>query len=293
MTGRLLMLEEVDSTQDEARRQFLAGTNGPLWVLARRQTCGRGRSGRQWISPPGNLHLSLLFRPEAELRRWPELSLLAALVAHKATARLLVQAGRRNLRDALSLKWPNDLLLHGRKLGGILLETVEDATGRQGAAPMPDVPGAHETSAGARGRRALVIGWGLNLKHAPAPEQARWPAVSLAEEGLALEPGLMFEVLRDTFWRWYQVWQSFGPKNMREAWLKRAHGLGGMVRLRHGEEILQGRFADIGPAGELVLHMPEGERRMFHAGEIEQVEMNEGRDHLHGRPVIRGRDDGS
>ena len=267
MTGRLLVLDEVDSTQDEARRHFVAGAPGPLWVLARQQKQGRGRSGRRWLSPPGNLHLSLLLRPEVELRRWPEMSLLAALVAHKALARLLAQAGRRDLRDALALKWPNDVLLHGRKLGGILLETVE-APHENVPTPLPDAPEPHGGV-----RRALIIGWGINLKQAPAREQARWPAISLAEAGVHLEPGLLLEVLRDTFWRWYQVWQAFGPKNVREAWRRRAHGLGGMVRLRHGRELLEGRFVDLGPAGELVLELAGGERRLFHAGEIEGVEM--------------------
>ncbi len=273
MTGRLLVLDEVDSTQDEARRRFIAGTPGPLWVLARQQAAGRGRSGRQWISPPGNLHLSLLFRPEVALRRWPEVSLLAALVAHKAAARLLARAGRRDLRDALSLKWPNDVLLHGRKLGGILLETVR-APGATDSATPPDAPATGHVEAGGDGHRALVIGWGMNLRHAPPPDQARWPATSLSEHGVALHPGLMFEVLRDTFWRWYQVWQSYGPRNVREAWLKRAHGLGSTLHLRHGGELLSGRFADLGPSGELVLELPGGERRMFHAGEIEHVQMN-------------------
>ncbi len=270
MSGRLLLLDEVDSTQAEARRQFLAGANGPLWVLAQRQTAGRGRGGRTWISPPGNLHLSLLFRPEADMKRWPELSPLAALVAHKAVARLLAQAGRREVRDRLSLKWPNDLLLDGRKLGGILLETVEAP--HANAMPVPDAPAGRGGA-----RRALVIGWGVNLRHAPPDEAVRWPAVSLADalgdERLVPQPPLLFEVLRDTFWRWYQVWQSFGPGNMREAWLKRAHGLGGRLRLRHGGETLEGRFVDLGPAGELVLELPGGMRRLFAAGEIERVEM--------------------
>ncbi len=272
MSGRLLLLDEVDSTQAEARRQFVAGASGPLWVLARQQAAGRGRGGRAWISPPGNLHLSLLFRPEAELKRWPELSPLAALVAHKAIARLLAQAGRREVRDRLALKWPNDLLLDGRKLGGILLETVEAPHANTATAPVPDAP---KEQGGVR--RALIIGWGVNLLNAPPDEAVRWPAVSLAaalgNEQLVPQPLLLFEVLRDTFWRWYQVWQSFGPRNMREAWLKRAHGLGGRLRLRHGGEVLEGRFADLGPAGELVLKLPDGTRHMLAAGEIERVEM--------------------
>lgn len=268
MSGRLLLFDEIDSTQEEARRQFLAGGNGPLWVLARRQTAGRGRGGRQWESPPGNLHLSLLFRPEVAMRRWPELSLLSALVAHKAIARLLAQAGCADVRARLALKWPNDVLLDGRKLGGILLETVEAPHGN--ALPAPDAP----VESGVR--RALVIGWGVNLRHAPPDEMVRWPAVSLAEvlgdERQVPQPPLLFEVLRDAFWRWYQVWQSFGPKNVREAWLKRAHGLGGMVRLRHGGRELHGRFADLGPAGELVLELPDGKRFSCMAGEVERLE---------------------
>ena len=256
MSGRLLLFDEIDSTQEEARRRFLAGVGGPLWVLAARQTAGRGRRQRAWQSPPGNLHLSLLFRPEAPLRRWPELSLLASLVAAKSIERLAAQSGRRELREDVALKWPNDVLLRGRKLGGILLETVQ--------AP-------HEDGQ----RQALIIGWGINLATAPPAEEVRWPAIALAETGLQPHPGLVFETLRDAFWRWYQVWQAHGARNVHQAWRKRAFGLGGMIRLRHGDEELRGRFVDIEPTGALVMELPDGTRKMLHAGEVAGVEVKD------------------
>ncbi len=274
MSGQLLVLNEVDSTQIEARRRFEAGENGPLWVLARRQTAGRGRRARSWESPSGNLHLSLLFRPEVPLRRWPELSLLASLVAVKTIERLTVQAGRRDLREALALKWPNDVLLNGCKLGGILLETVQAVHGASGATPpLPDAPAPGHGDL----RRALIIGWGLNLAAAPPPEQVRWPATALAETGLEVHPGLVFETLRDAFWRWYQVWQAHGVRNVHQAWRKRAFGLGGMIRLRHGGEELHGRYVNIDPSGALVLQLADGRQRVLHAGEVAGVEMNEGK----------------
>ncbi len=247
--GRHIVLDCVDSTQDEARRRYLEGELGPLWILARSQTAGRGRRQRSWRSARGNLHLSLLFVPPARKHRWPELSLLAALVAHKALARLAVMARRDDIRAALSLKWPNDLLLHGRKLGGVLPETVHDGN-----------------------RQALVIGWGINLAHAPADTQVRWPATALCETGLPPPPPeVLFPLLRDTFWRWHHVWHEHGFSNVRDAWRRRVLGLGGQVSVRLGNEMLRGRFADIGPAGELELELTNGERRMLRAGEVVHV----------------------
>ncbi len=270
MSGRLLLLEDVDSTQAEARRQFLAGGNGPLWILARQQSAGVGRAGRTWASPPGNLHLSLLFAPQAPLKHWPQLSMLASLVVCKAIARLMVQAGLPGLREALALKWPNDLLLNGRKLGGILLETVEAP--HVPAAPAADAP---PPDAGAERpvamRRALIIGWGINITHAPPPEEVRWPAISLAETGMQLHPLLLFETLRDTFWRWYQVWQSHGGRNVHQAWRRRAYGLGRRMSLHTGQGTLAGTFEDIREDGALLLRTDDGTLHALMAGEVSKV----------------------
>jgi len=265
VSGRLLLLEETDSTQEEARRRFLAGGNGPLWVLARQQAAGRGRAARRWVSPPGNLHLSLLFRPEAEQARWPQLSLLASLVACKAIARLAVRAGQPHLREELALKWPNDLLLDDRKLGGILLETVE--VPHAFVSPGPNTG----TQRQAAMRRALIIGWGINLAHAPPPGDVRWPAISLAESGMELHPLLLFETLRDAFWRWYQVWQSHGVRNVHQAWRRRAYGLGRRIRLNTGQGERTGIFEDIREDGALLLRTDDGALHALHAGEVSSV----------------------
>ncbi|HHN67613.1 MAG TPA: biotin--[acetyl-CoA-carboxylase] ligase, partial [Thermopetrobacter sp.] len=214
--GRLIVHDAIDSTQDEARRLLAAGEAGPVWIMAHAQTAGRGRGGRRWVSPPGNLHLSLLMRPGVEARRWPELSLLAALAAHKALARLCVWAGRDDVRDALRLKWPNDVLLHGRKLAGLVLEGVDDA---------------------------VIIGWGVNLAHAPPDDAVRWPATALCDTGVTATPEQLFPVLRETFRRWHEVWRDFGFANTRKAWLKRAWGLGERLTMRVGDETLTGTFA--------------------------------------------------
>ena len=267
MSGQLLLLDETDSTQQEARRRFLAGAGGPLWVLARTQTQGRGRGHRQWISPPGNLHLSLLIRPEAPLRRWPEMSLLASLVAVKALERLAVRLGRPQVRDMLALKWPNDVLLDGRKLGGILLETAEIP--HAPAAALPDAP-VHAAE-NAPQRRALIIGWGMNLAAAPPDDQVRWPATALTCAGLDISPPLLFETLRDVFWRWYQVWQAHGARNVLNAWRKRAYGLGARVLVHDGGRRISGRFADLAADGSMLLQTDDGKQLILRAGEVTRV----------------------
>lgn len=242
--GRLIVHDVVDSTQDEARRLLAAGETGPVWIMARVQTAGRGRAGRRWHSPPGNLHLSLLMHPGVEPRRWPELSLLAALAAHKALARLCVRAGRSDVREALRLKWPNDVLLNGRKLAGIVLESVDDA---------------------------VIIGFGVNLTHAPPDDAVRWPATALRDAAVTVTPEEAASALSDTFHRWHEVWRDFGFANTRQAWLKRAWGLGEQLFMRVGDEPITGTFADIAEDGALILRLPGGATRRVLSGEVRHV----------------------
>src|ERR1043166_8409052 len=115
--ARLLSLDEVGSTNAEAFARARAGERGPLWITARRQTAGRGRRGRAWVSEPGTLYASLLLTDPAPPQRAAELSLVAALAVHDALAERAAVLGPR-----LTLKWPNDVLCDGAKLAGILVE---------------------------------------------------------------------------------------------------------------------------------------------------------------------------
>src|SRR6476646_7487966 len=114
---RLVAHEVLGSTNAEALSLARQGESGPLWVVADRQTAGRGRRGRAWISEPGNLYASLLLTDPAPAERWPQLSFVAALAVYDA-----VIAVASAFAPRLAIKWPNDLLLDGAKFAGVLIE---------------------------------------------------------------------------------------------------------------------------------------------------------------------------
>ncbi len=223
--GRLIV-DEVDSTNDLAAAQAKDGS-GPLWVMARRQTASRGRRGRFWAFDEGNFaasYVTWVKRPVAELA---QMSFVAALALYDALA--TVQGP-----DDLALKWPNDVLIAGAKVSGILLETVKKD-----------------------GETGLVIGVGVNLAHAPLQdvlEQRALPATSLrAALGVTIAPEEFLNLLAPKLEYWQNTWLSKGFAPVRDAWLSRAMGLGAVItaRLPGAEHV--GVFADIDPSGSLVL----------------------------------------
>ncbi len=247
LRASLVVLDEAESTQDEARSLLKAGHEGPVWVMARRQTAGRGRIGRSWESAKGNLTVSLLFPEKATQNVLPQLSLVAALALHKAVRAVAMRHGAMHVADGLELKWPNDLLLFQHKLAGILLES-EAVKGE--ATP-------------------VIIGWGVNLRHAPVRTDLRWLAISLAEAGIHIPPEDLLQVLDDHFWRWHASWRQNGFAPIRKAWTKRAWGLGKLVRVNTGTGVLEGTFRGLNEDGAMVLEGEDGKSHALHAGEIE------------------------
>jgi len=236
---RLLRYETIGSTNDEAKRLAQAGTPGGTVVWAGAQTAGRGRRGRNWASPPGNLYASLLLRPDCPLAEAAQLGFVAGL----SVADTLVPLIPPQLR--LRLKWPNDVLLDGRKLAGILLESV--------------------TNAGATAE-FVVIGVGINL--ASSPGTAEYPATSLAEADIAeVEPGEALAAFVAAFARWAARWRAEGFAPIRAAWLGRASGVGEAVSVRLDRSTLTGRFAGLDEAGALLLEQEAGCRRIA-AGDV-------------------------
>jgi BirA family transcriptional regulator, biotin operon repressor / biotin---[acetyl-CoA-carboxylase] ligase len=233
---RLLELAEVDSTNEEARRRAASGEPGPLWIAAARQTKGRGRRGRVWSAPPGNLSATLLIRPHRPAAACAQLSFVAALAAAEMLARHL---------PGVALKWPNDVLVNGRKIAGILLES----------------------ESGPQGIAWLAIGIGVNLK--AFPDDTELPATAVAALGHpAPSPQDALLDLADAFAKWYEAWRADGFVPIREAWLSRAHGLGSRIRVRLTREELTGVFRDIDEDGALVLGLPGGVTRAIAAGEV-------------------------
>lgn len=229
--------DEIDSTNEEARRMASRGETGPVWIVTRRQTAGRGRRGRQWIAPEGNLSATLLLAPGRPASQCAQLSFAAALAASDA----LFVSGAEN-----KVKWPNDVLVDGRKIAGILLESAS-----QGTADPP----------------WLAIGIGINLKHFPADTE--FPATSLAAAGLvAPEPMQVLERLAGALAKWYDVWRTTGFPPVREAWLARAAGLGSRMRARLANGEILGVFEGIDDSGALLLRETQDRLRVISAGEV-------------------------
>jgi BirA family transcriptional regulator, biotin operon repressor / biotin---[acetyl-CoA-carboxylase] ligase len=236
----LCALESVASTNDEAKRRAEEGAQGGLVITAREQVRGRGRYGRSWASPPGNLYASVLLRPDCPMGRSAQLSLVAGLALADALKRL----GPSGLQ--VRLKWPNDVLIGGAKVAGLLLEGAARPDGSAGW---------------------VIVGSGVNV--ASCPKGTPYPATCLAQERFAeLAP---FAVLRPYLFALadgLERWQSSGFEPVRKAWLERCMGLGGEIRLRLEREEISGRFVDLSETGALLLEQAGGRRRTIAAGDV-------------------------
>jgi BirA family transcriptional regulator, biotin operon repressor / biotin---[acetyl-CoA-carboxylase] ligase len=235
---RLVAFDAIDSTNEEAKRRAREGAAEGLLVWGREQLAGRGRRGRSFASPPGNLYMSVLLRPEQSAVEAAQLSFAAALAVGEAAASLLPDATR------LRYKWPNDVLIDGRKLSGVLLESQASSEG---------------------GLEWLVIGMGVNL--ASHPEGLEFPAISLRAAGAVVTVEAMLVAVAERFLFWYEHWRRAGFASLREPWLARAQGLGGDIRVRLQGGELFGRFAGLDEEGALLLEDAAGRRRIA-AGDI-------------------------
>jgi BirA family biotin operon repressor/biotin-[acetyl-CoA-carboxylase] ligase len=237
---RLRSFPSLDSTSDLCAKLAAAGEPEGLAIMALRQTAGRGSRGRHWESPVGNLYLSVLLRPPGMLGEGGRWALLTAVALAEALAGLLPDPG------LLSLKWPNDVLLDGRKVSGILL----DATAKPG--------GAIDW---------LVIGCGVNLTHAPEVPGRRTACVAEFAPAPAPAPEAMAHRLLDRLahWRGVRALEGFGP--IRAAWLARAQPVGTRVQLVYNGRLLGGTFAGLADDGSLLL-ATGGRVEAFATGEI-------------------------
>lgn len=235
----LKQFDEIDSTNEEARRMAVAGHAGPTWITAARQNAGRGRRARPWESPVGNLYATLLIDPKKPVAECAQLSFVAAIAAADAIA--------PHARGAeVRVKWPNDVLVGGRKIAGLLLESA---------------------SAGAGAPHWLAIGIGINL--AAHPEGTEFPATSLGGLGVAVpEPRALLTELAVQFAKWYEVWALRGFHPIQDAWLARAAGLGSRIRARLTHEEIWGVFEGIDDTGALQLRVEQGKVRTIAAGEV-------------------------
>jgi BirA family biotin operon repressor/biotin-[acetyl-CoA-carboxylase] ligase len=227
------VLASVDSTNAEAAR-LASALSGPEWILALEQTAARGRRGRAWANPPGNFAATLVMRPTESPDRVALRSFVAALALYEAVA---AAAGRA---EGLALKWPNDVLLNGGKLAGILLESA---------------------GAGA-GLSHFAIGIGVNLVAAPdvaevEPGAAR-PVSILSETGVRIDPEAFLGLLAPAYARHEAQFSTYGFAPIRAAWLARAAKLGETIVARTARDTHEGRFETVDEAGNLVLVTARG-----------------------------------
>jgi BirA family transcriptional regulator, biotin operon repressor / biotin---[acetyl-CoA-carboxylase] ligase len=271
----ILKLATVDSTNSEALRQWQAGRREALWIISDEQTAGRGRENRNWVSRPGNLYASLLLPLAVPPAAVPQLSLIAAVAMHETIAHFCEGAN-------VTLKWPNDCLVNGAKIAGILIESLS-------ASP-----------------QAVCIGMGINVAHAPdaaiypttcVVSFAKQPVCSHLPQELSLprrresgpsggeivesldsrlrgnddtvDVGSVFQHLSTNISDWLTTWnngQNF--REIRRAWCERSIALGRSMQVRNGNQTVTGLFIGLGDNGELLLQGPGGHIEHIYAGDV-------------------------
>ncbi len=236
------VLARTDSTNAEALR-LAPGLSGPAWIMAREQTAARGRRGRGWAMPMGNFAGTLILRPKGGPAGAAQLSFVAALALYDALGDTCGPAAR------LAIKWPNDVLLNGGKVAGILLESAGAGVGVQ----------------------AVAVGIGVNL--AAAPETATLepgavtPVSVRGETGHAVPPEEFLDLLAVAFARWQAQLDTFGFAPIRNAWLARAARLGEPIIARTGGTENHGIFEGIDDTGALILKTSSG-RQVIPAADV-------------------------
>lgn len=240
--AELLILDEIDSTNAEARRLAEAGHTGPIWIAARRQSSGRGRRGRAWSSQTGNLAATYLCVTRAPPAEAAQTSFIAALAVADLLDHYVPPA-------CVTIKWPNDVLVEGRKISGILVES--------GPAPA--------------GGLWLAVGIGVNLAH--APDDVERPATAVVRhlaEGVMRPPTLdeALPVLAEAWAGWMTRRETLGFGVIRDAWTRRAHGLNGPAVARLGHEAVEGVAEGLADDGALRLRLADGSLRLISAGDV-------------------------
>jgi BirA family biotin operon repressor/biotin-[acetyl-CoA-carboxylase] ligase len=235
----LVTHERIDSTNEETKRLAAAGARAGTLVWSDEQFAGRGRRGRIWTSPPGNLYVSLLLRPGCVPSIACQLNFVAAVALAETIAALLPPG------TPVALKWPNDALVGGAKVSGILLEAAAAAD--------------HVID-------WLVVGVGVNVSS--HPPDTPYPATSLRREGCRSGPAVVLEAFGERFEAWHGIWRESGFGRVRDRWLASARGLGEPIEIRLEREVLRGRFSDLDETGALMLDMGNGRPRQVTTGDL-------------------------
>lgn len=225
----LVELSSVGSTNDHAKQLARSGYPAFTTVWAHDQTAGKGRQGNSWTSVAGNLYMSVLLRPAATAAQNGQLSFLAAVALAETVKEFMPKPSQ------IAMKWPNDLLLNGKKAAGILLETEGDW---------------------------VVMGIGVNVAGAPDG------AASLRDFGADAQSGHVLEKLVTRLKDFYDLWVKSGFAPIRSQWLHYAHNIGMTIQVRMPNETFSGKFLGIDDAGALEIEMPDGAKRTVCSGEV-------------------------
>ena len=236
----LLTFDKIDSTNSEAIRLVKAGVRGDHIIWASSQSLGRGTHGRHWTSEYGNLYLSLLLDRNIITETLPQLSFVAALALRSTIAQI---AGKEK-QKLIGLKWPNDVLYDGKKIGGILLESIK-----------------------VKAQNYLIIGVGVNILNCPTNLDR--PVTSLLAEGIVVKKyGQELNIFMHHFDKFFDKWQNKGFGAIRKEWLSGAEYLHKTVCINDGNNNITGIFKTISKDGTIVIKLASGERINISSGEV-------------------------
>lgn len=249
---RLFAFDEVGSTSTEAAQAAESGDVGEVWFAALKQTAGRGRRGRAWETPSGNLAASLMIVPDCDPAIAATLGFVAGVALNRALAATVPAGvletgidGAEGIGQRIALKWPNDLLADGKKMAGILLE----------AQKRPD------------GRHAVVIGFGVNI--VSAPSGLPYPATSLTELGLDITAETIFSSLAEEWVVAYELWDNGrNVADILRLWRASAAGIGAEVAVSRDGGVVRGIFESIDDSGRLIVRANDNSRIAITAGDV-------------------------
>lgn len=239
----LLIFDQIDSTNSEALRLAKTGVKGNFVIVAREQTDGKGRKGKLWESISGNLHMSILLRPMVDMCRIKELSFLTAVTLYEVIQEF---ANKLTAHKAdIKLKWPNDVLVGGKKIAGILLEST----------CLSSV-------------NCVIIGIGVNTHF--IPDISDVALTSLFNEGIILKSSdNLLSNFMDKFQIHYSGWEAEDSfDSIRKKWLKLAYNLNSNVTLDNGVQKVSGVFRSIDQEGAICIELADGKLCSFASGQV-------------------------
>ncbi len=239
----LLSYDVLDSTNEEAKRLAGGGASHGAVIWAKRQTSGRGRMGREWVSAEGNLFVSILLNIAKDLETCAQLSFVAAVAVAETLEGIIPE------HEGIACKWPNDILLDGKKLAGILLESFT----------MPDESG--------KARQWVVVGIGVNIDS--YPEHVMFPATCLKEAGVEIiSAKIVLSRFIYNFIHRFDAWSKKGFKDIHAEWMERAYRKGEAIEVVMGEAHVEGIFEGIDASGRLLVRSSSGKLENITAGDV-------------------------